>query len=354
MALISKKTRSRLKLGFIAILSIVCLYYVLLFAWGVVPAPDQSKDGSSLRFKVLPKSGVSKIGAQLQEQGIQVPVWIFQLGARSLWVGSNLKPGTYAFPADASLGTILLQMARGDRIREVVKIIPGMPIWQVRAAIDNHPALIHETKQMNDAQLAKLLGADHRSLEGLLFPDTYVFDPDDADRSIYQRAYTGMQKQLTNAWEIYKKNYPNDGVIKNPYQLLILASIIEKETGQASERNLISAVFHNRLKKGMMLQTDPAVIYGIGPRFDGDIKKADLRRDTPYNTYMRYGLPPTPIAMPSKESLLAAAQPAQSAALYFVAKGDGSSHFSGSLKEHEAAVDRYQRTPAKVITKSTR
>jgi UPF0755 protein len=143
-------------------------------------------------------------------------------------------------------------------------------------------------------------------------------------------------------------------VLKSPYQLLILASIVEKETGQASERGMISAVFQNRLKKGMMLQTDPTVIYGIGPKFDGDIKKADLRRDTPYNTYMRYGLPPTPIAMPSKESLLAAAQPAVSNALYFVARGDGSSQFSTNLKEHEAAVDRYQRNPAKSASKPGR
>ena len=163
-----------------------------------------------------------------------------------------------------------------------------------------------------------------------------------------------MQKQLANAWDLYVQGHPNDRVLKSPYQLLILASIIEKETGQASERGLISGVFHNRLKKGMMLQTDPTVIYGIGPRFDGNIRKTDLRRDTPYNTYMRYGLPPTPIAIPSKESLIAAAQPAPTNALYFVAKGNGSSHFSASLKEHEAAVDRYQRLPAQSSTKSVK
>ncbi len=343
-------------LGLALAISITCLYYFALFTWAVIPSEpvlgSQAAVNATARFKVLPKSGVSKIAKQLQAQGLGVPIWVFQIGARSLGVGSSLKPGTYEFPANASLGNILLQMARGDRVREVVKIIPGMSIWQVRAAIDTHPALIHQTDKLNSTQLATLLGIHQQNAEGWLFPDTYVFDPDDLDSSIYQRAYASMQKQLANAWELYLQGHPVDRVLKSPYQLLILASIIEKETGQASERGLISGVFHNRLKKGMMLQTDPTVIYGIGLRFDGNLRKADLRRDTPYNTYMRYGLPPTPIAMPSKDSLMAAAQPAPTNALYFVAKGNGSSHFSASLKEHEAAVDRYQRLPAQSLPKS--
>jgi UPF0755 protein len=335
-------------------LGLIGIYYLALFTWGVVPKPGSPGVSTELRFKVLPKSGVSSIAQQLHQQGIRVPTWVFQIGARSLGVGSKLKPGTYAFPADASLASILLQMARGDRIRETVKIIPGMSIWQVRAAIDTHPALVHQSIKISDQELAKALGLSQSSPEGFLFPDTYVFDPDDLDLSIYQRANASMQKQLGAAWDLYTKTYPNGGTLKNPYQLLILASIIEKETGQSGERGMISAVFHNRLKKGMLLQTDPTVIYGIGRKFDGDIKKADLRRDTPYNTYMRAGLPPTPIAMPSKESLLAAAQPAVSNALYFVAKGDGSSQFSTTLVEHEAAVDRYQRNPTKTVSKPAR
>ncbi|MEY3814748.1 MAG: endolytic transglycosylase MltG [Pseudomonadota bacterium] len=344
---------SKLRTGILITLTLIGLYYLALFTWGVVPKP---KEGSSAeqRFKVLPKSGVSSIAKQLQDQGMSTPGWLFQAGARSLWAGSKLKPGTYAFPANASLGSVLLQMARGDRIRESVKIIPGMSIWQVRAAMDAHPALIHKSEALETSQFAKVFGLEAPSAEGYFLPDTYIFDPDEADLVIYQRAFAAMQKQLANAWDLYTKGYPDGAVLKNPYQLLILASIVEKETGQASERGMISAVFHNRLKKGMMLQTDPTVIYGIGPKFDGDIKKADLRRDTPYNTYMRFGLPPTPIAMPSKESLLAAAQPAVSNALYFVARGDGSSQFSTNLKEHEAAVDRYQRNPAKSVSKPVR
>jgi UPF0755 protein len=148
-----------------------------------------------------------------------------------------------------------------------------------------------------------------------------------------------MQKQLSQNWENRNAKSP----LKSPYELLILSSIVEKETGRASDRKLVSAVFLNRLNKGMPLQTDPTVIYGIGPRFDGNLRKTDLRRDSPYNTYMHKGLPPTPIAMPSQESMRAAIDPAQSNALYFVARGDGTSHFSSNLSDHEFAVDQYQR-----------
>jgi len=183
------------------------------------------------------------------------------------------------------------------------------------------------------------LNLSYVGAEGIFFPDTYIFDPDEPDINIYRRAADAMQKQLNQVWDQKPSNSP----LKSPYELLILSSIIEKETGRSSDRGLVAAVFLNRLNKGMMLQTDPTVIYGIGPRFDGNLRKADLRKDNPYNTYMNKGLPPTPIAMPSKESMLAAIHPAKSNALYFVAKGDGSSHFSETLKEHESAVDRYQR-----------
>jgi UPF0755 protein len=187
--------------------------------------------------------------------------------------------------------------------------------------------------------LLQTLNLNYPNDEGLFFPDTYIFDPDELDLNIYRRASQAMQKQLAQAWAQKPANSP----LKSPYELLILSSIIEKETGKSSDRGLVSAVFINRLSKGMLLQTDPTVIYGIGPSFDGNLRKADLRRDTPYNTYMRKGLPPSPIAMPSRDSILAAVNPAKTNALYFVAKGDGSSHFSETLAEHESAVNRYQR-----------
>ena len=331
--------------GIAALFAIV--FFGPLFLWGVVPsaANDPVRPGG-YTAKVNPKSGVASIALQLRSQGIEVNGILFQLGARALLVHAKLKPGTYLFPLDASTATILLKLARGDSIKESIAFVPGTPIWQLRQIVDAHPALEHQTKGLSSAAFSKAVGLSHADAEGLFFPDTYVFDPGESDLVIYRRAAGAMQKNLANAWS----KVPNANILKTPYDLLILASIIEKETGKASEREQISAVFHNRLKIGMRLQTDPTVIYGIGPEFDGNLRKVDLRRDSPYNTYMRAGLPPTPIAIPSMESLLAAANPAKSDALYFVAKGDGSSHFSKTLSEHEKAVDQYQRSikvPAK-------
>jgi UPF0755 protein len=335
-----------LKLFGIAVL-VAIFFFSALFFWGVVPsaANDPVRPGG-YTAKVNPKSGVASIARQLRNQGIEVNGILFQLGSRALLVHAKLKPGTYLFPLEASTATILFKMARGDSVKESIAFVPGTPIWQLRQIVDAHPALEHQTKGLSSAAFSKAVGLSHANAEGLFFPDTYVFDPGESDLVIYRRAADAMQKNREKAWS----NASSAGPIKTPYDLLILASIIEKETGKASERAQISAVFHNRLKIGMRLQTDPTVIYGIGPRFDGNLRKVDLRRDSPYNTYMRTGLPPTPIAIPSMESLLAAANPAKSDALYFVAKGDGSSYFSKTLAEHEKAVDQYQRSikvPAK-------
>lgn len=328
-----------LKLFGIAVLAAL-LFFATLFFWGVVPsaANDPIRPGGFIA-KVNPKSGVASIAQQLRKQGIEVNGMLFQLGSRVLLVHAKLKPGTYLFPLDASIATILFKMAQGDSIKESIAFVPGIPTWQLRQIVDAHPALEHQTKGLSSAAFSKAVGLSQANAEGLFFPDTYVFDPGESDLVIYRRAADAMQKNLAKAWS----NASNTSPIKTPYDLLILASIVEKETGKASEREQISAVFHNRLKIGMRLQTDPTVIYGIGPGFDGNLRKVDLRRDSPYNTYMRAGLPPTPIAIPSMESLLAAANPAKSDALYFVAKGDGSSHFSKTLPEHEKAVDQYQR-----------
>jgi UPF0755 protein len=335
-----------LKLFGIAVLAGL-IFFGALFWWGVVPsAANDPVRPSGFIAKVNPKSGVASIARQLRSQGIEVNGILFQLGSRALLIHAKLKPGTYLFPFEASTAAILLQMARGDSIKESIAFVPGMTIWQLRQIVDSHPALDHQTKGLDPAEFSKVVGLSHANAEGLFFPDTYVFDPGESDLAIYRRAADAMQKNRAKAWN----GVPNTSVLKTPYDLLILASIIEKETGKASEREQISAVFHNRLKIGMRLQTDPTVIYGIGPQFDGNLRKVDLRRDSPYNTYMRTGLPPTPIAIPSMESLLAAASPAKSDALYFVAKGDGSSYFSKTLAEHEKAVDQYQRSvkgPAK-------
>jgi UPF0755 protein len=321
---------------FVAILS---LMYASIFFWPVVPSEPNVADSSAYKVKIEPQSGVTSISKQLRSQGILVSIIPFQISVRALFLGSKLKPGTYLLPTSASLGTILFQIARGDSVRESIAIIPGMTIWQLRSLVDSHAALLHTTKGMSSKELLQKLNLSYPNLEGVFLPDTYIFDPGEPDINIYRRASQAMNKQLSLAWSQKASASP----IKSPYELLILSSIVEKETGRSSDRELVAAVFTNRLNKGMMLQTDPTIIYGIGPKFNGNLRKADLRKDNPYNTYMHKGLPPTPIAMPSKESINAAIHPAMSNALYFVAKGDGSSQFSQSLIEHEAAVDKYQR-----------
>jgi len=335
-----KKTWGRrLRSYLLVLIGALGFFYGGIFLWPVVPSQTNTQEALLYKVKISPQSSLGSIAQQLQEQGLSTPVLPFQVSARALFVGSKLKPGTYLFPTGASLGKILLQIARGDRVRESIAIIPGMTIWQLRALVDSHPALIHQTKGISSKALLQSLNLTYPGDEGIFFPDTYVFDPDEPDINIYRRASVAMQKQLLQAWDQKDPSSP----LKTPYELLILSSIIEKETGRSSDRGLVAAVFLNRLNQGMKLQTDPTVIYGIGKGFDGNLRKADLRKDSPYNTYMNKGLPPTPIAMPSRESMLAAVQPAQSKALYFVAKGDGTSHFSQTLGEHESAVDRYQR-----------
>lgn len=318
---------------------LLAIAYAAIFTFPVVPSRPNIENQLLYRVKIAPQSSLASISQQLKEQGLLLSSIPFQISARAIFVGSKLKPGTYLLPTGASLGKILLQFARGDRVRESIAFIPGMTIWQVRSLVDSHPALIHKSKGLSSKALLQSLNLNYPSDEGIFYPDTYIFDPDETDLNIYQRAAQAMKKQLDQAWQQKAAGLP----VNSPYELLILSSIVEKETGKSSDRNLVAAVFINRLNKGMLLQTDPTVIYGMGMKFDGNLRKADLRRDNPYNTYMRKGLPPTPIAIPSKESLLAAAHPAQSKALYFVAKGDGSSQFSETLIEHESAVDRYQR-----------
>jgi len=329
----------RLRSYLLVLIGALVFIYGGIFLWPVVPSQTNTQEALLYKVKISPQSSLGSIAQQLQEQGLSTPVLPFQVSARALFVGSKLKPGTYLFPTGASLGKILLQIARGDRVRESIAFIPGMTIWQLRALVDSHPALIHQTKGISSKALLQSLNLTYPGDEGIFFPDTYVFDPDEPDINIYRRASVAMQKQLLQAWDQKDPSSP----LKTPYELLILSSIIEKETGRSSDRGLVAAVFLNRLNQGMKLQTDPTVIYGIGKGFDGNLRKADLRKDSPYNTYMNKGLPPTPIAMPSRESLMAAVRPAQSKALYFVAKGDGTSHFSQTLGEHESAVDRYQR-----------
>jgi UPF0755 protein len=237
---------------------------------------------------------------------------------------------------------VLQKLALGDVNESVATIIEGWTFKRMRAELDANPSLKHDTAGMSDAALLAAIGASGpqaASGEGLFFPDTYLFDKGTSDLNVYRRAYRLMQQRLDAAWAARAPGLP----YHSPYEALTMASLIEKETGKASDRPLVSAVLANRLRIGMPLQTDPAVIYGLGDSYDGRLRKRDLLSDTPYNTYTRRGLPPTPIALPGIASLQAALNPAPTSALYFVSRGDGTSVFSNTLGDHNRAVDKYIR-----------
>lgn len=251
----------------------------------------------------------------------------------------EIKAGSYELEAGITPRRLLDKLARGEEALRALTLVEGWSMRQVRAALARAEQLRPDSQALSDAELMRRLGREGRTPEGRFFPDTYTYAKGSSDLAVLARALRAMDRQLAAAWE---RRSPQS-VLKTPEEALVLASIVEKETGRAAERDRISAVFHNRLRIGMPLQTDPTVIYGLGERFDGNLRKVDLQTDTPWNTYTRPGLPPTPIAMPGKASLLAAVQPAGTKALYFVARGDGSSHFSETLDEHNRAVNRYQR-----------
>jgi UPF0755 protein len=227
----------------------------------------------------------------------------------------------------------------GDFTQAEIVFIEGWTFRQIRSALDAHGQVRHDTAGLPVPKILDRLGASAPAAEGVFFPDTYVFGNGESDLAILRRAHHAMQKQLQSAWEQRAADLP----LSSAYEALILASIIEKETGQPNERALISGVFANRLRAGMKLQTDPTVIYGLGEKFNGSLGKRDLMRDTPFNTYTRIGLPPHPIAAPGQAALVAAVRPAATGAFYFVARGDGSSVFSRTLEEHNRAIARYRR-----------
>lgn len=251
----------------------------------------------------------------------------------------QIKAGSYELTRDTTPWSLLRKLVRGEESLRAVTLVEGWNIRQVREALRKAEQLRPDSAALSDAALMEKLGRPGQHPEGRFFPDTYTYAKGSSDLAVLQRALRAMDRQLAAAWA---QRAP-EAAVKTPDEALTLASIVEKETGRAADRTQISAVFNNRLRIGMMLQTDPTVIYGLGERFDGNLRKRDLLADTPWNTYTRAGLPPTPIAMPGKAALLAAVRPAPGKALYFVARGDGTSHFSASLDEHNRAVDKYQR-----------
>ena len=290
-------------------------------------------------FSIKPGSSLKSATRQMVESGVELGAWQFNLLGRLLGKAGAIKAGSYEVSSGISQLDLLEKLTAGDVTQSEIVFIEGWTFRQMRAALNAVPEIRHDSTPLGDDEIMAWLGAAKGSPEGLFFPDTYLFGKGTSDLEILRRSYKAMSRQLQSAWEARAPDLP----FQSPYEALILASVIEKETGQSSDRAQIGGVFVNRLRMGMLLQTDPTVIYGMGEKFDGNLRKKDLLTDTPHNTYTRPGLPPTPIAMPGLASLQAALHPANTPALYFVARGDGSSEFSRSLAEHERAVTKYQR-----------
>ena len=288
-------------------------------------------------FELTPGS-FNKAAEQLQAQGIIDDARLFILFGRLIGADKRIKAGSYEINKPTSLWQLLQKLTTGETAMVAVKVLEGWNWRQLKAELAKHAHLSHDATSLPEEQLIQALQLPVKSLEGQFFPDTYFVNKGGSELQLLKRAHRLLQHKLDAAWVVRSPGLP----LANPHEALILASLIEKETGKPSDRAEIAGVFINRLKIGMRLQTDPSVIYGLGAQFDANLRRIDLETDTPWNTYTRAGLTPTPIAFVGEAALLAATQPAQTRALYFVARGDGSSHFSRTLDEHNAAVRRYQ------------
>ena len=289
-------------------------------------------------FSIQPGETLKGIASRLAESGAIDEPWSLRVLARLTQKGDVIHAGEYRFPQTLSLEALFHAITRGQyQIDEWITILEGWTFKQMRQSIANAPKLQHDTRGWTEDEIMTALGHPDLHPEGQFFPDTYYYRANDSDLTLYRRAFILMQEKLDQAWQ--QRNA--DMVLSSPYEVLIMASIIEKESQVWEEQPVISGVFTNRLNKGMRLQTDPTVIYGIGDAYNGNITRKHLKTDTPYNTYTRAGLTPTPISLPGGDALLAAARPAKTDAYYFVAKGGGRHHFSKTLAEHNQAVKKY-------------
>jgi len=331
------KTVKRLMKGVLWLAGLCVLAATLwLFAYSFIPVQVPQPP---LQFSLQKGSSLRSATRQMQAAGALDSPMQFELLARLSGDAGRIQAGNYELTGAITPFALLRKITSGDHTQEQIVFVEGWTFRQMRAELDAHSAVRHDTLDLSESEILARLGVELPSAEGLFFPDTYYFAGGSSDIAVLQRAYRTMQSQLDALWNARASGLP----LETRYQALILASIVEKETGQAAERPMIAAVFINRLKLGMRLQTDPTVIYGLGKSFDGNLRKQHLQTDGPYNTYTRENLPPTPIAMAGLGSLKAVLNPAPSDALYFVARGDGTSHFSRTLAEHERAVTKYQR-----------
>lgn len=316
------------------VLTLASFAGALLAAWMVWYANSAYDIGEGGITVDIPPGSQRSVARALAEQGIgslELPFWVL---GRLTGLGSSIKAGRYRLEPGVTPYALLEKMVRGDTVKVAITLVEGWRFSQWRAALAAESGLRNDTAQMSDAEIMADLGLPGVRAEGRFLPDTYVVSHGASDRVVLRMAYRAMQDALAAAWAERSPEVP----VRNPDEALILASIVEKETGVPDERPLIAGVFGNRLRRGMLLQTDPTVIYGLGDGFNGNLTKADLTRDTPWNTYTRRGLPPTPIAMPGRAALAAVTRPAKTDALYFVAAGGGRHTFSATLEQHNVAV----------------
>lgn len=299
-----------------------------------LPLPEQP-------FGLTVRSGASlrAVAHELTADGVLPADWTLVALARLERVDRAIKAGNYEFPAGTTLSGLLAKLTQGDVTQTSFIIIEGWSLRDLRAALRTEDEIAKTIVDLPDAELMRAVGASQPQAEGWFFPDTYFFAAGSSDAALLKRAYRTMRQRLEAAWAVRAPGLP----LRSSYEALILASIVEKETGRAADRPLIASVLLNRLQQGMRLQSDPTVIYGLGEHFDGILTRSDLDTDTAYNTYVRDGLPPTPIALPSQASLDAVLHPPATQYLYFVSRGDGSSEFSGNLSDHNRAVTKYQK-----------
>ncbi|MDR1662119.1 MAG: endolytic transglycosylase MltG [Azoarcus sp.] len=290
-------------------------------------------------FTVPRGAGMRQAADAITRSGVRVYPPLLTWLARFTRRAHQVKAGSYEVKAGITPWQLIRKLETGDVSQSSVVLLEGWTFRQVRAALEKHPDLQPDMANLSEAELLARIGIREKHLEGLFFPDTYMFDKKSSALAVLARAYRAMNARLDSEWKTKDANLP----LKTPYEALILASIVEKETGRTQDRSRIANVFINRLRVGWPLQTDPTVIYGMGEKFDGNLRRRDLQTDTPWNTYTRPGLPPTPIAMPGQESLYATLHPEGGDMMYFVACGNGSSEFSRTLDEHNRAVNRCQR-----------
>jgi UPF0755 protein len=326
--------------------ALAVLLFLLLLAAGMMigiyqrfqNAPLQLPENETI-YEIPSGTSLRQLAYDLRDSGILDHPRLFILLGRELDVATRLQAGEYRLVTGMTPRTLLQLLADGKVIQHAITLVEGQTFHDFLQRIQSDPCIEVTLQGLDNAEIMSRIGHAGLHPEGRFLPDTYYFTRGTTDLVFLQRAFNAMSKYLESAWRGRDADLP----LQTPEEAVILASIVEKETGLAEERPAIAGVFIRRLQRGMRLQTDPTVIYGLGQQFDGNLRRRDLERDTPYNTYTREGLPPTPIAMPGVAAIMAVLHPAPGDSLYFVSKGDGSHYFSRTLEEHNLAVDKYQR-----------